>query len=55
MAKTFRHAHTTLTEKRPDKRFRADQRRSQRAKDKALTGRIRVMPELESRAIFSPR
>ena len=58
MAKTFRHAHATLkgdTFKRPDKAFRADQRRSQRAKDKALTGRIRVIPELESRAVFSAR
>lgn len=55
MAKTFRHAHDSLTTKRPDKRFRADQRRSQRAKDSALTKRILSSPEMESRAIFSPR
>ena len=58
MAKTFRHAHATLkgdTFKRPDKQFRSDQRRAQRAKDKALTGRILATPSLESRAIFSAR
>ncbi len=58
MAKTFRHAHAAIkgdTFKRPDKAYREDQRRSQRAKDKALTGRILASPSLEARAIFSGR
>lgn len=55
MAKTFRHAHDSLTIKRPDKAYRADQRKSQRAKDKALTGRILASPSLEARAVFSAR
>lgn len=54
MAKTFRHAHAD-TFKRPDKAFRSAQRRSQRAKDKALTGRILATPSLEARAVFSAR
>ncbi len=54
MAKTYRHVHAD-TFKRPDRAFRSAQRRSQRAKDKALTGRILASPEIESRAIFSAR
>lgn len=55
MAKTFRHAHDSLTAKRPDKAFRTAQRRSQRAKDTQLTRRILASPALESRAVFSAR
>jgi hypothetical protein len=55
MAKTFRHAHDTLTFKRPDKAFRSAQRRSQRAKDMQLTRRILASPSLEARAVFSAR